>query len=372
MLSRMMDSPRRSGEPVTGTHFDLGMTEPTADGGAAVEIFCDESGSEGEKLIGGTTDVFAHSSVQVDVDAAAACIEEVRVVARSPATEVKASVVLRERNRRVLEWLLGSAGPLHGNAHVYLTEKTFHVVRKLVELLEPELTRAAPGDEPPADRAARHLYREAPRSFGEGPWRLLLGSFNDLLRAKHRGEAWQSAEAFFGHVDLLRRSDGDGRAATMLARVAEVRPDGDAALHHLLARLRGVAQLDPLIPAIGAAVRYWGDGGRPVAIVHDMQGALTAQRVAHLAQLWAQPLAANTNGSRAGWLAGIRFVDSQDDPRVQVADFLAGAARRISSEELNGRGDAHLTALLQPYVDMRSIWGDGDSWSRLSADHELG
>src|SRR5688572_30532708 len=118
MLSRMMDLPRRSGEPVTGTHSGLGTTEPTADGGAAVEIFCDESGSEGEKLIGGTTDVFAHSSVQVDVDAAAACIEEVRVVARSPATEVKASVVLRERNRRVLEWLLGSAGPLRERARL--------------------------------------------------------------------------------------------------------------------------------------------------------------------------------------------------------------------------------------------------------------
>jgi len=31
-----------------------------------VQIACDESGYEGEKLIGGMTDVFAHASVRVD------------------------------------------------------------------------------------------------------------------------------------------------------------------------------------------------------------------------------------------------------------------------------------------------------------------
>jgi hypothetical protein len=334
---------------------------------AAVEVFCDESGSEGEKLIGGTTDVFAHGSVLVDVPAAEACIEEVRIGARSPATEVKASVVLRERNRRVLEWLLSPTGPLHGKAHVYLTEKTFQVVRKLVELLEPDTQGpSAAASEPSADMVAMDLYREAPHRFGAEPWLHLLASFNTLLRAKHRSEAWLAAEAFFGQLDVLRRSDGDSGAGLVMGRIADVRPLSDAALHDVLARLRGVAQLDPLIPAIGAAVTFWGAGGRPVAIVHDVQGALTAQRVAHLAQLWPRPADSNGNGSRPGWLAGIRFVDSQDDPRVQVADFLAGVARRIASEELNGRGDAELTALLRPYVDSRSIWGDESSWSRLA------
>ena len=46
-------------------------------------------------------------------------------------------------------------------------------------------------------------------------------------------------------------------------------------------------------------------------------------------------------------LHGLRFVDSRTDPRVQVADFLAGTARRIASDDLAGRGDPELTALVR-------------------------
>jgi hypothetical protein len=52
---------------------------------------------------------------------------------------------------------------------------------------------------------------------------------------------------------------------------------------------------------------------------------------------------------------------------VQVADFLAGIARKIASDELNGRGDPVLTALLRPYVDPDSVWGDARSGALLAA-----
>lgn len=61
----------------------------------AVEIACDESGYEGDKLIGTTTDVFAHASVRLDRAAAAACMRELRERIRSPALEYKAGHVLR-------------------------------------------------------------------------------------------------------------------------------------------------------------------------------------------------------------------------------------------------------------------------------------
>src|SRR5687767_2313571 len=57
-----------------------------------LEVACDESGSEGEKLVRGSTHVFAHASVDVTTERALETIERVRVEARSPATEVKASV----------------------------------------------------------------------------------------------------------------------------------------------------------------------------------------------------------------------------------------------------------------------------------------
>src|SRR5690242_9076845 len=61
-----------------------------------VEIACDESGSEGEHLVGGNTDVFAHASVNLSIDTSAACVQEIRARIGSPALEYKANHLLRE------------------------------------------------------------------------------------------------------------------------------------------------------------------------------------------------------------------------------------------------------------------------------------
>ncbi|MET0233370.1 MAG: DUF3800 domain-containing protein [Kibdelosporangium sp.] len=252
-----------------------------------IEIACDESGSEGGNLIGAITDVFAHASVRLDVESAEECVRELRRRIRSPALEYKANHLLREKHRRVLVWLLGTGGPIHGHSRVHLTEKTFFVTGRFAELAAPDLD-------------AGTLYREGPAALGRDRWLAFLKSVNDMLRA------W---------------------------------PDG--------------TPLDLHVPAIVRAVSHWGAAGNPVAIVHDRQNLLTGERLGRLRE---------TLGSA---LAGLRFVDSRDDARVQVADFLAGVARRIASDELNGHGDAELVALLRSYVDPASIWGDARSWAAL-------
>lgn len=111
--------------------------------------------------------------------------------------------------------------------------------------------------------------------------------------------------------------------------------------------------LDPLFPAIRHAVEYWADGGQRVSIVHDLQSTLSPERVTQLVD-WA-----------GGRLTGVTLVDSSVDPRVQMADMLAGTARKIALDALNDRGDAQLIASLRGYVDEHSIWGDQRSWSWL-------
>jgi hypothetical protein len=202
-----------------------------------LEIACDESGSEGEKLIGGVTDVFAHASVRLSVDAAAEIMREIRRRAPSRAVEYKAYMILRERHRDALVWLLGASGPLCGNAHVFLVDKTY---------------------------------------------------LHDRLEAADAGP------------------------------------------------------LNPIVPALESAVAHWSRNDEAVSIVHDRQPGLTAERISSLMS--------------TGRLRALRQVDSRDDLRIQVADALAGAARKIASDELNGRGDPELTALLRPYVDPASIW----------------
>ena len=100
-----------------------------------VEIACDESGSEGENLVGGETDVFVHAGVCLTPEAAEACVREIRARIGSPAEEYKANHLLRAKHRPVLERLLDPAGPLAGRGHVHLTGKTFFAVRAAVPLL---------------------------------------------------------------------------------------------------------------------------------------------------------------------------------------------------------------------------------------------
>ncbi|WP_329793192.1 NAD-dependent protein deacetylase of SIR2 family [Lentzea sp. DG1S-22] len=220
-----------------------------------MEIACDESGSEGEKLVGGVTAVFAHASVRFSHEDASACVESLREMIKSPAREYKANHLLRRKNRWVLLWFLGPGGPLAGRARVQLVDKR------------------------------RFLASRVRAEFGAvtGPLEL----YNDLLRAQG--------------------------------------PRG---------------ALDPLFPAILRAVAQWGG---PVSIVHDQQLSLTGGRIRQLEQA-------------APRLRSLTLADSRQDARVQVADFLAGIARRVAEEELHGRPDREVIELLRPFVVGPGMW----------------
>lgn len=321
--------------------------------GQLLEVACDESGSEGEKLIGGETDVFAHASVRLDTEAAAACIQEIRERIRSPAVEYKSNHLLRKRHRSVLEWLLGASGPIHGNAHVHLTDKEFFVTGKIIDILGGEAAYAAIADrDRQATAMAVTLYRDGRRTFEREQWESFLGSFNDLLRVKNRRGSEPSVDSFFRVVDTLHLAGAPGPVVEIMSRLRRARPQVDVVRSKLLDNSKMISALDPLIPAIVRAVAHWGGDGRPVYLVHDEQLSLTDERISQL-------------GERVSSLAGLQLVDSRSDSRVQVADFLAGVARKIASDELNQRGDAELTALLRPYVDSFSIWADDRSWALL-------
>ncbi|GGS50037.1 hypothetical protein GCM10010156_05940 [Planobispora rosea] len=341
---------------------------PSAGVPAVLEIACDESGSEGEKLIGGNTDVFAHAGVRMTVEAAADCMREIRDRAPSPATEYKANILLRAKHRAALAWLLGPSGPIRGRAHVHLIDKTFFAVGKIADLLAGDVTCTAGSGTCRTQEAgamAVALYREGPAAFGRERWEAFLESFNDLIRAGGRPEARAAADAFAGIVGVLRGAGARGRAGEVVETLWARRSRAESFRERLLDGRGLVPALDPLVPSIVQTVVHWGGGGRPVSIVHDMQTTLTEERVTQLGRMLDTPCPALVHRPPGGRLAGLTLVDSRSDPRVQVADVLAGAARKLASDELNGRGDAELTGLLRPYVDPFSIWGDGRSWSRL-------
>ncbi|MBG0850644.1 DUF3800 domain-containing protein [Streptomyces spinoverrucosus] len=316
---------------------------------APLEVGCDESGSDGENLTGGNTDVFAHASVRLPVTTAAAYVREIRDRIRSPAEEYKANHLLREKHRAVLEWLLAPAGPLHGHAHVHLTEKAFFVVDRAADLLLDD------------SDAAVSLFRGGRLAFGEERWRAFLAAANQLLRARNDGAPGAPVEAFFRTVDLLRRADSTVDAVTVVDRLAGARTRAEAYRARFLDGPALIPVLNPLLPAIVGTAAHWSAGGRSVALVHDEQNMLTPDRIA-----WIERAARDAGIG----FAGMRLVDSRRDARVQLADFLAGISRKIASDELNGRGDPVLTALLRPYVGTGSVWGDERSWARLGPQTE--
>ncbi|GLW08552.1 hypothetical protein Misp01_36820 [Microtetraspora sp. NBRC 13810] len=307
-------------------------------GAEFLEIACDESGSEGDRLIGGNTDVFAHAGVRLSGESAAECVLELRRRIRSPATEYKAGHLLRAKHRGALEWLLGPDGPLRGNARVHLVDKTFYAVGRVVELAVGEF--GGPGRD---DARALVLYREGGRVFGRDRWQAFLESFNDVMRGR------MPTGPFFHMVGGL--TGGRGPIGEIMESLAGAGPRADAFLARLAHEPGMTPVLNPFVGAVMRAIVHWGAGERPVLLVHDEHDALTARRIALLEETFAGPFPAPR-------LAGVRLVDSRSDPRVQVADFLAGVARKIASDELAGRGDADLTALLRPHVDASSAWGD--------------
>lgn len=252
--------------------------------GAVVEIGCDESGFSGSNMLDPASPVITHASVDLSVAEAAALLAELP----SGWEEVKSGRFLRDPGAR-LEDLLTA---LRGRAYVRLVDKRSFLAARIVDLFLSEPSYGSLlADRRPAAVAPQEL----------------LAAFVAVVRVKRRHEPDRAAyERFLAAADGVLDLDRD-RVWSVLTRMV----DGDESIP---------PPLEPLLPALAATVRFWSAGRRQVLVVHDEQSALTAGRLRRLQE------ALRTPGVSP--LAGLVTVDSRDDPRVQVADLLAGAARR--------------------------------------------
>jgi hypothetical protein len=310
-----------------------GLPPVAAPAGAFVEIACDESGFSGTNQLDPATPKIKHASVDLGDGEAVALIAQLRSGFRYAPSEFKSGQFLRgPRAAEALEWFLAALG---GRAHVHLADKEYFLVTRIVDLFlaEPSYaagTRLTQNQRP----AALALYR-ARRSAG-GDWNVFLAAFVELVRLKRRPRPdRQVFERFFQARDALVR-DGLGAVLDGLdrTRVGEV-------LTRLSNDDRSIPPpLEPLLPALAETVLFWSGGQRQVLVIHDEQSALTADRLRRLQQALA-------DGAGMSPLAGVVTVDSRDDPRVQVADLLAGLARRLPGTATGGP--------LQPFLSPTSL-----------------
>jgi len=321
--------------------------------GPVVEIACDESGFSGTNLLDASTPVIAHASVDLSVDEAAELIAALRSGSRFSLHEFKSGQFLRHRPAgESLEWFLAALG---GRAHVQLVDKEYFLVTRVVDLFLAEPSYAAGTRLTQEHRpAALGLYRA--RRTGGRDWDDFLAAFVELVRTRRRPQPDPHALVrFFGARDAL--------AAHGLGADAESVLDGlsRTAVRAVLTRLaqddRSIPPpLEPMLPALAETVLFWGEGQRQVLVIHDEQSALTAGRLRRLQQAltdsagpWA--VGADASPARVSPLAGLVMVDSRDDPRVQVADLLAGVARRSPVNGYDGR--------LQPFLSPTSLCDPG-------------
>jgi hypothetical protein len=321
-----------------------------------IEIACDESGFSGGNLVGsGHSPVFAHASVHIERETAGEVIRYLRqAMGARGEGEYKSPEILRPRRRPVVLWLLGPTSPIYGKAHVHLTDTRFFVLARLVDvLLGAQAVRGivCPGQDPHIRPMTLALHRSGDQSYGTARWQKFLTLSANLLRTNNRWLPETPVEMFYAVVDALAQTSAAADVTQVMSLLQSTQPIAEATRASHVRNPKLTPLMEPLLPALNRTVHYWGSRAQTLSVIHDEQSALTRERTTEIATAFA----ASHPGHQ---LTDVRLVDSRREPRVQIADFVAGIARRFAGDELKGRADPEIIALLSPLIDHESVWAD--------------
>jgi Protein of unknown function (DUF3800) len=329
-------------------------------------IACDESGSEGETLIGAADRVFVHASVDVELAQAEEVIDRMRADMRAQAPELKTKTALAARNRSNL---LRAIGPLIGHSNIYLVDKYYYATVKLVELLIADAASAFGYDLATSGEGAQLAYAlnsKGPTALGSQVWEALLSSFNRLIRAYTRAGAQSpSPTEFFGVLDVARNSCSDDEVSFVLDLLWRGR--------HLAVDQPGfepsvLREMDPMATSLSKVARTWRLrlGDVPFEFLVDNYWGLGEEtRDLIVASARAELSLAGIELPSAD-LRAIRLADSKLDARIQIADIFAGIGQEISRQAFDGEFDDVLQVALREAVDADGMWAIGSPLDVLS------
>jgi hypothetical protein len=329
------------------------ISSPPRQPGLALEIACDESGFSGGNLVGaGNSPVFAHASTSLATDAAADLLRQVHRAIGAKGGEYKSPELMRPRHRAVLHSLLGPSSPLPEASQVHLIDTRFFVLARIIDvLLGPGPVRGpdSPGTDPQARTVALTLYRSGEHVYGTERWREFLTRGANIVRTNNRWLPKNPIELFYATLEEMTRQRPEDEVAVIITRLRESRPIAESTRNAHLDDRTLSPLMEPLIPAVLRAVEFWGARAASLTLVHDEQSALTPARIAEIAAIFAEHHPGHS-------LTAVQRVDSRNDARIQIADFLAGIARRLAYDQMRGRPDEELMWLLLPLVDAGSTW----------------
>ena len=332
-----------------------------------VEVAADESGSEGENLAAAGSRVFAHATTDLSLREAGEAIQYIRHESGSNASEIKSKVLLQ--NLHLVSDLLGSNGLLRDRVHIHLTEKSYFVAGKIIDLLvepyayERGIDLFQDGD---ARSFAYRLYKQGPKVLGLAKWNELLMVFNSAVRLKQRKGNKNTVADFYLLVKEARRQDLGKDLGFIMDAVWATREGAYQLQYDLDNGLTVMPEMDPLLTATATSARFWHEkSGLPVTMVHDQQSVFTTERLSVLLK-YSQTIDPQMGLHLPGFpFLALDLADSRTDERVQVADLMAGLGRMVGEAVLAGES-VNFLEIIRRHLDENLLWGDESSFLALS------
>ncbi|WP_150954651.1 hypothetical protein [Microbacterium testaceum] len=331
---------------------------------ALTTIACDESASEGENLMRSRHPVFVHGSVNLSQEEAENFLAMLRALTGIKAPELKSRFALEPKHRSRLMIALVA---LADTANIYFVEKSFFIVAKMIALL-------------PAEYAARNgldlhfsglgrlmantLHDGGREAMGEQRWASLLDSYNSVIRTYLRaGDVAPTVHPFFEALRDARANCGEGEVREVLDFIWDAR--------HITHHYEGMSsvqirELDPMFPSLTTVASTWDArlGGAPFEFLADNYSGLDETTRSTIIEMVRDPSSMGVPLPSAA-LKAIRLTDSKGDPRVQVADIVAGVGREVAGMALNRVFDDPLQQVAYPMLDRSIMTSDASPLAKL-------
>jgi len=332
----------------------------------SIEIACDESGNTGENLVAGGAKVFSEGSHDLSVAESAEVLDWIRNQIGQSGSEIKWRSV--RKHPSLVEELFGTK--LIGRARFYLTEKLYFTVGKVIDLLIEERYHSQGRDlyaSGSAKRMALDLYRGGPRALERDQWTALLVGFNSLMRRdsstqKLKAIPKTTVDEFYAVVDMCRWASKRRAVSEILGALVDTKKFADEFVAALDPQSSPIPALDPLVPSLAQSTRHWFDdsSAAEIRVLHDegpvpsstAMGAL-AEGLRHPREFWRYGTAVN--------LVDIETGNSSTDPRLQVADLVAGFGATCGGLALDGQLHPSFLELANLTILPSSLWGDEKS-----------
>ena len=313
----------------------------------------DEAGNTGQDLLNEAQPVFALASVDVAPETAASLVE-------NPGKELHFKTARKSRGgREAILRVLTDAALSPETVRTVVAHKRFSIVAKMVDLLV----------EPFAALTGYDLYAQGAHvAFSN----LLFATLPVLLGPD------RARRIFEGFVTMCREPTRHRRSEFILT-LQDVADDGDEDTRGTLRLLAagtdigafggtGIPDLDPAPPCLIALAHSWADDGGPFGILHDDRPELRRWKP-HFEKFWPGSAEPETfvlyDGRTLTYplpVTELQVAASHTDPRLQVADVIAGSLQFVVNARVGVSPDPTFAATLQDETPVLSWLVHGIIW----------